>query len=130
MGENYGYSLRRQLDKQKVLDAALPPHHSHQQLAEYVRLNVLAAMKELSEVLDEVGWKPWGTSEHFNREAFLEELADVQMFLDNLKLLYIDDGQWTAGLVDARFRSLMGEKIDQAIERHTSGTYGGFDGKN
>lgn len=56
---------------------------------EYIRTNVLAAQAELIEVLNETGWKPWKTVDYgrVNRQAYLDELADVFIFLLNLCLV-------------------------------------------
>jgi hypothetical protein len=51
---------------------------------QYIKDMVLAATDELHEALAEVGWKPWATSKHLNREAFVSELVDVDHFLMNL----------------------------------------------
>lgn len=65
---------------------------------EYVRYNVLAAIKELTEMLDEVdGWKPWQTEranagdfkDHTN---YVNEGVDVILFLANLfNVACVDD---------------------------------------
>ncbi len=55
------------------------------ELAEYIRLNVLAATDELHEVLGEVQWKPWkGDQGSINRERYVDELADALLFWANL----------------------------------------------
>lgn len=54
--------------------------------ANYIAVNVLALTDELHEALAEVGWKPWATSRHVNREAFLCEMADALHFFINLCL--------------------------------------------
>lgn len=47
----------------------------------------IALADELHEALNETGWKPWATSRHFNRGAYLDELIDVLHFLVNLMLV-------------------------------------------
>lgn len=54
---------------------------------EAVRWNMLALQDELHEALAEVGWKPWATSRHINREAYIAELVDAWHFFMNLLLL-------------------------------------------
>jgi DNA-directed RNA polymerase subunit M/transcription elongation factor TFIIS len=54
--------------------------------AEFIRWNVLALEDELHEALGEVGWKPWATSRHLNREAYKKELVDALHFFTNLCL--------------------------------------------
>ena len=46
-----------------------------------------ALTDELHEALAETGWKPWATSRHFNRSAYLDELIDALHFLINLMLV-------------------------------------------
>lgn len=59
---------------------------------EYVRWNVLAAEDELHEALGEISWKPWASSEFFNREQFVGELVDVLHFIANLLVMSGVDG--------------------------------------
>lgn len=58
-----------------------------EQRAAYIRDMSLALTDELHEALNETGWKPWATSRHFNREAFIGEMIDVLHFWCNLILL-------------------------------------------
>jgi dimeric dUTPase (all-alpha-NTP-PPase superfamily) len=58
-----------------------------EQRAQYIKDMSLALTDELHEALNETGWKPWATSRHFNREAFLGEMIDVLHFWANLVLL-------------------------------------------
>lgn len=51
---------------------------------EFIKNNVLAALDELHEALAEVGWKPWASSRHINRDAVKGELVDVLHFYINL----------------------------------------------
>lgn len=60
--------------------------HSPDVRAEYVRTSVLAATAELHEVLNEVGWKPWATSQHYNTDAVISECVDVFHFIINIML--------------------------------------------
>ena len=57
------------------------------QKTEWIRWNVLALEDELHEALAETGWKPWATSNHINRDAFVSELVDAFHFLMNLMLV-------------------------------------------
>lgn len=63
-----------------------PTALSDEERAEFIRWNVLALEDELHEALAEVGWKPWATSRHLNREAFKGEMVDAFHFLMNLLL--------------------------------------------
>lgn len=44
----------------------------------------IAIISELQEALDEMGWKPWATSKHFNEAAVQGELVDAFHFFMNL----------------------------------------------
>lgn len=55
--------------------------------AAYIRDMSLALTDELHEALNETGWKPWATSRHINRAAFLGEMVDVLHFWCNLVLV-------------------------------------------
>lgn len=52
----------------------------------FVSWNAWAVEDELHEAMREVGWKPWATSRHFNREAFLQEIVDALHFIGNMVL--------------------------------------------
>lgn len=58
-----------------------------EKVCEMVRTQTLACIKELTEALDEVGWKPWASSRYVNVEAFRSELIDAFRFW--LNLIYI-----------------------------------------
>lgn len=60
---------------------------TEEEAIEFIRWNILALTDELHEALAEVGWKPWATSRHINREAFVGELIDAWHFLMNLLLV-------------------------------------------
>lgn len=94
------------------------------QRREYALVNGYAAIKEITEALDELSWKPWASAEFFNRKAFLGELADVQLFLHNLLLIALEDnGDELAsvhGLSD-EFDKILFDKIHNAIRRQQEG---------
>lgn len=54
--------------------------------ADFMRWNAYALDDEIHEALQEVGWKPWATSRHLNREAFMKEMVDAFHFFMNLLL--------------------------------------------
>lgn len=123
----YSGILAKQLAKQRIVGSD-PRGLTPAERADYVRKNVLAAIKELTEALDEVGWKWWATSEHFNPREFAEEIADVQLFLDNLILLLLDqpDGSVVdTDQLEEYMRGIVEGKIQQCIDRHQAG-YDGF----
>jgi hypothetical protein len=54
--------------------------------ATFMTWNSFALVCELVESMDETGWKPWATSRHMNREAFIAEMVDLLHFVGNLIL--------------------------------------------
>jgi dimeric dUTPase (all-alpha-NTP-PPase superfamily) len=49
----------------------------------FIQQQYVNITKEIGEALDEVGWKPWGTSRHINAELGLKELVDTFHFFMN-----------------------------------------------
>jgi hypothetical protein len=85
-----------------------------------VRWNVLALEDELHEMLGEVGWKPWATSRHFNRQQYLGELVDAFHFLMNLILVARGEEQSTKEL-GAEFSRLYKQKRIVNMRRQEKG---------
>lgn len=97
----------------------------NEELMAYIRENSWALVVELGEAAKETGWKPWATSNHFNREAFLGELADAQLFLDNLKLAALtSDSEEAVYELEEEFSNVVDEKIQQATRRQQEGYTG------
>jgi dimeric dUTPase (all-alpha-NTP-PPase superfamily) len=76
----------RQLKLQRESFGVNPADFTEEEKIQFIKDMILAATDELHEALGEVGWKPWATSKHINREAFVGELVDVFHFLVNLWL--------------------------------------------
>lgn len=115
-----------ELEKQRV-HGQLPFKLSDEERVEYIRDNILACLDELHEALGEVGWKPWATSRHLNRDAFLHELVDAQLFLHNAMLAVLKEGDSASKLQD-EVDSLVLARIHRAMERQQNG-YDGVTGK-
>jgi dimeric dUTPase (all-alpha-NTP-PPase superfamily) len=64
-----------------------PTQLTNEEKMDWIRWNILALEDELHEALAETGWKPWSTSQHINRDAFVSELVDAFHFLMNLMLV-------------------------------------------
>jgi len=82
--------------------------------AEFVRWNVLAAVAELIEALEETRWKPWAKTDEGedvipDSQAMASELVDVSMFVANLLV--------TAGVSDADYERIYHAKWAKNIER-------------
>lgn len=78
------FELQGKLQRDKFRD---PARMSRIEAIEFIRWNTLALTDELHEALQEVGWKPWATSSHINREEYVGELVDAMHFLVNLFLV-------------------------------------------
>lgn len=101
--------------------------------AEFLIWNAFAAEDELHEAMQEVGWKPWATSRHLNREAFLDEIVDAMHFVGNMILTcalkfpeldgkLTDDYTDIRGLADElwqRYRAKVQKNIDRQREGYT-----------
>lgn len=53
---------------------------------------LLALHQEVAELTDSIQWKPWRRARNFTRHNFLEEMADVLIFLDSLLMNF--DCSW------------------------------------
>lgn len=85
------YELQDALDDQEALQVKAyggvsPKDLNEDDRAHFISWNTLALTDELHEALGEVGWKPWASSRHLNREAFKGELVDSLHFFMNLLL--------------------------------------------
>jgi dimeric dUTPase (all-alpha-NTP-PPase superfamily) len=54
---------------------------------DYFRTQAFSLMVELVEASNEIAWKPWATSEHFNTKPYSGEIIDALHFVINLALL-------------------------------------------
>lgn len=88
------------------------------EFADAIVMNHSALVVELSEFMQEVGWKDWATPRGWvNRDAAVGELVDAAHFLANLLVrLDVTDAEW-----ERRYR----EKQDVNRARMRSGTYTG-----
>lgn len=72
------------------------PLATDQQRVDSIKENAFAAFKELSELTDEIGWKPWAKDGGWiRREHVLKEAVDVGHFLANiLCTIDVSDREW------------------------------------
>ena len=110
----------RQLELQTKSFGVNPSKLTGDDMSRYVQAMSLGLTDEVHEALNEIGWKPWATSRHVNREAFVGELVDALHFLVNLFLLVGAD----APEVYERYI----EKSQRNKKRQTEG-YDGVTGK-
>jgi len=93
-----------------------------QELANYIKDQVLALTDEAHEALAEVSWKPWAKDQFVNHAQLGGELADILCFLVNLAL--------AAGLTSEDFFLLHEEKALRNIARQQkAGGYTVLEGK-
>lgn len=78
--------LKAQRDLQIKMGQADPMKMNEEERALFIKDMVLASTDELHELLAEVGWKPWATSRHVNRDAAVGELIDLLHFVLNIGL--------------------------------------------
>ena len=97
-----------------------PKTLTEEERVEWIRWNMLALEDELHEALAETGWKPWATSKHVNRMAFIGELVDAWHFFLNLLLVVDCDA--------AEFTQTYAKKRQLNAERQAAG-YDGVTGK-
>lgn len=110
------------IEKTKYLQEGFYGHKfedfTQEELEQWVRTNVLAAEDELHEALGEISWKPWASSQFFNREAYLGEIVDVLHFIGNLLA--------GAQITDEELNAAYLEKMERNRKRQTQG-YTGVD---
>lgn len=112
--------FKRQYDLQRDSFGVDPAEMSDDERIEFIRSMTLALEDELHEALGEVGWKPWATSRHVNRKAYIGELVDALHFWVNLCLAV---GATADEVTDAYL-----EKANRNAKRQADG-YDGVDGK-
>jgi hypothetical protein len=87
---------------------------------QFIKDMVLALGDEAHELLGEIGWKPWASSRHINREAAVGELIDMWHFFMNLMLVL--------GVDATELYERYMEKRSKNISRQQAG-YDGISGK-
>lgn len=93
-----------------------------QELANYIKDQVLALTDEAHEALAEVSWKPWAKDQFVNHAPLGGEAADILCFLVNICL--------AVGLTADQFYALWREKATRNIARQQkAGGYSQVDGK-
>ena len=104
---------------QKEYFNADPRSFRGEERAEYIRTNILAAVAELIEMLDEVTWKPWSSEEPGvikSKESFISESVDVGHFVANALL--------AGGATDSEYWSSYNSKMQRNRDRMSkSGGY-------
>ena len=85
--------------------------------AAYFREMGFAALVELGEMSNEIGWKSWGSNRDLNREHYLKEGVDVLHFIANLLV--------AGGITDEELNAAYLAKMDVNRRRMASGTYAG-----
>lgn len=76
-----------------------------------------AAVVELGEMSNEIGWKSWGSDRGIDRPKYLKEAVDVLHFVANLLVL--------AGISDEELNTAYLAKMQTNRDRMLSGAYDG-----
>lgn len=98
--------------QREAFNNVLPSLEPENRAAEF-RTQAFAAIAEIVEMSNEIGWKPWATSRHLNREAFIAEGVDVLHFIANALLL--------AGCTDEELNEVYTAKMEKNRARQLAG---------
>lgn len=99
--------------------------------------NAYACERELGEAMDEIAWKPWAKSDHFNAVRFVEEMVDAWHFFMNMLLvaiplvereLQVDVFEETVEERIAGFCQWFTKKYYEKHEKNTQRQRDGYDG--
>lgn len=118
--------LQDMLDQQEKFQRFIHPTHrspgelSPDERAHFFETMFVGTTSELVEASNEIGWKPWASSRHLNREEYMGELIDAWHFLMNLFLI--------AEATEAEIRDKYFAKQKVNIQRQNKG-YDGVTGK-
>lgn len=95
----FGEWLGSTLDLQRTTFKIDPTGLHGDELADYIRWNVLAATDELHEYLQECPiWKPWSKNQQVNTIEAVNELVDVLHFIANLLVMHGVSGEQLTAL--------------------------------
>lgn len=89
--------------------------------ADFMTWNHSAAIIELGEAMQEVGWKPWATSRHLNSEEFLGEIVDALHFIGNMVLAAAINRHELPETLAKMLWMKYQEKVDKNIQRQLLG---------
>lgn len=79
------YEMQKELQRRFNDGKAIGEFSEEEHIAQLMP-NAFSMFAETFEAFKEVGWKPWATSRHFNREAFKSEMVDAWHFFLNMML--------------------------------------------
>lgn len=85
-----------------------PADFNQEEVIQFLIWNSFAVEDELHEMMQEIGWKPWATSNHINREAALKEMVDLLHFVGNiLRALRVTGKELTIAYKAKQFKNAM-----------------------
>lgn len=94
------------------LDKDCIPENGEHASTDQVRTYMLALIVELTELVQELNWKPWKNHKHINQARVADEFADVLAFLGIL-IIYLD----SLGIPPSRLAEAYVSKTKVNIER-------------
>jgi len=89
--------LDQMFKKQKALQNTLNTYPAFMD-EQYIKDHILAAIVELTEILNETPWKPWKKQQKLNHEKYCKEIADLMHFVINLCIVADIDSDMLFGL--------------------------------
>jgi len=110
--------LQKQADLQMHMKDGDPRLLEGEARTTFLQWNAFALTDELHEAMQEVGWKPWATSNHVNESAFLDERVDAFHFFMNMLLagtVYTDVDSLSAAFF-ARYEAKHAKNIQRQQE--------------
>lgn len=118
MTMNFEEAYKHQMDMQvNVFGDGIPLHkYPPERAVQFIAVQAYALEDEIHEATDEVGWKPWASSNHINEDAFKGELVDAFHFFMNLM-----------GVVDMQPAELL-ERYELKAAKNLKRQQEGYDG--
>jgi hypothetical protein len=101
--------LEKQRQFQRRLNGYDVDEQTDEQRIENFKSSMFALIAELYEAVNEMGWKSWALSNHFNTQRVQEELVDAWHFFMNLML--------HAGLTGDDLWKLYARKLEVNFQR-------------
>lgn len=90
-------------------------------IVEFIRWNTLALTDELHEMLGEVGWKPWASSQHVNHPEAMHEMVDAWHFFLNILLAIAAANGLSITEMGTAFEDYYKDKNAKNLQRQVDG---------
>lgn len=124
--DRFSVMLKMQLELQLAMPNGDPRRLTPEERNHFLQWTAFALTDELHEAMQEVGWKPWATSRHLNRDAFMKEMVDAFHFFMNM--LLAGSGHESVDELASEFFRMYQDKNHKNFVRQEEG-YDGVKGK-